>query len=136
MCLGGVATPPSYYSYLITLSLFIPSPTLLATYSLLHGNVHIIPTHTVCTLHCTQYTRHSVCILYNVHNIHTHSNDLDKVYYNCDKCEYKAGDLTQVETQFMWKQSNIGNAMKRIFSMPTNKTSLPAHNCDLYPKTV
>ena len=64
------------------------------------------------------------------------SNDLDKVYYNCDKCEYKAGDLTQVETQFMWKQSNIGNAMKRIFSMPTNKTSLPAHNCDLYTKTV
>ena len=76
-------------------------------------------------------------------SIHT---DFDNVCYNCDKCEYKAGDPTLVETHIQkihveahveYSKDNVENifyACKECDynTYDTNETCLPAHNCDHY----
>ena len=53
------------------------------------------------------------------------SAGFDKVHYNCDKCEYKAGDITT----YACKECDYN-------TYDTNHINLPAHNCDQYPETV
>ena len=82
-----------------------------------------------------------------MNNLKTHAEsihtDFDNVYYNCDKCEYKAGDPTLLETHIeaihveaikYWEEN-----VEKIFyacnecdynTYETSETSLPAHNCD------
>ena len=77
------------------------------------------------------------------------SKVITKGQYNCDKCKYKAGDITLVEKHIekvhvesikMWEggEESVFYACKECDynTYDTNNTNLPAHNCDQYSKTL